>query len=665
MGSHKSRDDEIYEQGVHDGQQAGALDQFSHSLVKGYTLNPRENEIYNKGYEYGVSHRPAPPAYSAASSESYRSDSGASNAPEASASDTGCAQVVGVLIGIVIVVAIALWLLANIVIPIALLNSAVIFTILGLTLKERKTVFASLALLGGCYMLVDISNGWFSANFVNNVAKTPTWLTAFVYVNAVAVAVSTWQLVRPLLAAAATVADSNKRNGALLSGGAVSLICAAGVMLPAIYHTVRNPFLDAPTAVKGPDPAQATEVERPEIQEAKSRVTLLPASRALLERADALHERGDNAVALEAYMEAVKADSNGANLDTISRYAPFRYSNPPPPPPPGKPPSDEQAVARVSALQLAALRQYLQLRPNDWEATKALLPLVDLPEGESLLDPVFKLRPRDPEPYAVRAALLTRHRRFAAAADDRAKAAALDPQNPESYFMVGVAAYEAVTQGASLTADQKRTLIGRGLTALERGETLRPDYFESIAYRNVLLRQKALLEADPVAQKKLITEADEIRRRAVEILRRRQAPKANGDPSAPSAAETGKRGYWIDDQTRLMWTVKDNGYGIDWNRASEYCSGLTLAGFNGWRLPSIDELQGIVDPEAAGRPWIYEGTTYTLKIREPIQLSSCCVWSGTKSGSSEAWLFFFHNGSRYTSELALSSPALCVRVSER
>jgi hypothetical protein len=62
MSSHKSRNDEIYEKGVHDGQQADAMDQVFHSLSKGFTLNPRENEIYNTGYAYGVAHRPQRPA---------------------------------------------------------------------------------------------------------------------------------------------------------------------------------------------------------------------------------------------------------------------------------------------------------------------------------------------------------------------------------------------------------------------------------------------------------------------------------------------------------------------------------------------------------------------------------------------------------------------------
>lgn len=57
MGGGKTRDDEIYEQGVHDGQDADFLGQVSHSISKSFSLNPRENEIYNSGFDYGVSHK--------------------------------------------------------------------------------------------------------------------------------------------------------------------------------------------------------------------------------------------------------------------------------------------------------------------------------------------------------------------------------------------------------------------------------------------------------------------------------------------------------------------------------------------------------------------------------------------------------------------------------
>jgi type II secretory pathway pseudopilin PulG len=136
-------------------------------------------------------------------------------------------------------------------------------------------------------------------------------------------------------------------------------------------------------------------------------------------------------------------------------------------------------------------------------------------------------------------------------------------------------------------------------------------------------------------------------------------------PTASSGVATGGVAYWVDPETQLMWTVKDNGPNINWNDADAYCTGMTLGGLTGWRLASMDELQRLYDPSVPGRPWIYDEKTYMLKIREPIQLSAPWVWSGTKNGSSEASYFSFYDGSRHSYHLRfdLFRRALCVRGS--
>jgi formylglycine-generating enzyme required for sulfatase activity len=55
-------------------------------------------------------------------------------------------------------------------------------------------------------------------------------------------------------------------------------------------------------------------------------------------------------------------------------------------------------------------------------------------------------------------------------------------------------------------------------------------------------------------------------------------------------------GVWTDPATGLMWTKQDSGSGVSWDQAKAYCSNLRLGGFSDWRLPTIDELQGIYDP---------------------------------------------------------------------
>ena len=70
---------------------------------------------------------------------------------------------------------------------------------------------------------------------------------------------------------------------------------------------------------------------------------------------------------------------------------------------------------------------------------------------------------------------------------------------------------------------ERMAIIEKGKAALQRSINLKPDYFESMAYLNLLYRQQALVETDPVKQQALIAQADAIRNQAVEIIKQRKA----------------------------------------------------------------------------------------------------------------------------------------------
>ena len=54
-------------------------------------------------------------------------------------------------------------------------------------------------------------------------------------------------------------------------------------------------------------------------------------------------------------------------------------------------------------------------------------------------------------------------------------------------------------------------------------------------------------------------------------------------------------GTITDNASGLMWAQDDNGEGLDWENTLAYSENAELAGYSDWRLPSVKELQSIVD----------------------------------------------------------------------
>jgi hypothetical protein len=97
----------------------------------------------------------------------------------------------------------------------------------------------------------------------------------------------------------------------------------------------------------------------------------------------------------------------------------------------------------------------------------------------------------------------------------------------------------------------------------------------------------------------------------------------------------------------LMWQqfeVTDNEGEIcemNWEEALRYCETLTLAGYNDWRLPNLNELRSIVNYEKEfleGKPSI---DTSLFPLAMPV-----CYWSATTSAinGDSAWVVKFYDG---------------------
>ena len=131
-------------------------------------------------------------------------------------------------------------------------------------------------------------------------------------------------------------------------------------------------------------------------------------------------------------------------------------------------------------------------------------------------------------------------------------------------------------------------------------------------------------------------------------------------PAGAATAPAGRYTYpatgtVYDTKTKLTWQQKAPSATYAWAGAKTYCAGVgaTLGG-TGWRLPTMKELQTIVD-ESRSKPSI-DPTAFP-------GAPTAYFWSSSPvAGSpSDAWLVYFYSGYTGYYEMSDSYAVRCVR----
>ena len=232
------------------------------------------------------------------------------------------------------------------------------------------------------------------------------------------------------------------------------------------------------------------------------------------------YSREDWGTALRHYARARQLDASFPELGRMVAYCHIGLYVPD-----DKTPANE-AHADAAINELSA---YLKKEPDDRIARDALINMYLNSNRTSQAIQYFvnylRDHPTDLEAVKSVATLYARQGDFAQALNWYEKITLLDSKNPESFYIFGVVLYEKVAKNPPADDGEKMALIEKGKGALERAIQMKPDYFESMAYLNLLWRQQAIIDAktDPVKAQADIAQADAIRNRAMEIIRQKKA----------------------------------------------------------------------------------------------------------------------------------------------
>jgi len=103
---------------------------------------------------------------------------------------------------------------------------------------------------------------------------------------------------------------------------------------------------------------------------------------------------------------------------------------------------------------------------------------------------------------------------------------------PETYYSLGVAAWDKSYHDSSLDQAARTQLIDNGLDALDKALKLKPEYFEAMVYTNLLYREKAKMQTDANLRTEYTAKADEWQQKALALRKKTMAAKPSPAPKS-------------------------------------------------------------------------------------------------------------------------------------
>jgi len=144
-------------------------------------------------------------------------------------------------------------------------------------------------------------------------------------------------------------------------------------------------------------------------------------------------------------------------------------------------------------------------------------------ESERMFTAARVARPNDASVYTNLAAFYNRQGKFPKTIEALEQRAQKEQNNPEAWQTIAVYYQDEVRKDSRLKENEKRDYIGKGLVAVDRALSIKPDYADAMTYKGLLLRLQAPLEKDPTKQQDLLKKAKELQDQSEETRKKKSA----------------------------------------------------------------------------------------------------------------------------------------------
>ena len=233
--------------------------------------------------------------------------------------------------------------------------------------------------------------------------------------------------------------------------------------------------------------------------------------------------------ALASYQEALRLDPNEKKLHKNIGLAYMGMYNPG-----SKHPKDLEYASKA----IDHLRTYTEAYPADRKAREFMVSMYlsteRFDEAIAFYQTLVQESPNDVKAMQSLAqmyfkkgdvdnALKWLRRRLDAETSPEAKA--------EVYYFIGVQAWDRSYNFPEIDPVERARIVEEGVDALNKALQIKPDYFEALSYLNLLYREKAKIDPDPVKKQEFTDTANRYLQQALELRKRSMATAPTPEPA--------------------------------------------------------------------------------------------------------------------------------------